>query len=686
MEKKFQEAFELHKNGSLQEAKKIYEAILEETPNDFNCLHHLGLIAKNNKEYLSAFELISQAITINPNSAAAHFNLGNVLKSLNKINDAIASYDKAINIKPDHELYFLRGIAFHELKKLDEALTSYDESIKLKPDAFATYSNRGSVLVELKKIKDGIADFDKAIQINSNFIIARYNRGLALRLLGKNEESIKAFKAIIQIEPNHLKSLYELALIYKVLNEFNLTLTYCAQILKIDPNHNQTIILSIKTRKIVCDWTCYKKDISYALKKVNDDDDESVGPFSSLSFFNDPAIQKKIIEAYSSKYYPPNNFFNKILPYKKHKKIRIAYFSPDFYNHPVSNLIVELIEKHDKSKFEIYGFSLVDWPDNEVNIRLKKSFTKFLNVEDMLTKDIVRLAREMEIDITIDLAGYSGVKVTTDIFAMRTAPIQINFLGFPGTSGADYFDYIIADPVTIPKNYQKHYSEKIFYLDICFPIDTKKVSVKNTFNRQYFNLPINCFIFCCINNNHKFNPFIFNSWMKILSKVDDSILFLRADNDLAKDNLRKEAITKNIDPNRLIFAKKLDYPMYIEMLNLMDLSLDTYPFNGMSSSCDVLWSGLPILTLMGDAYSSRGCSSLLSSVKLNSLITHSINDYEKLAIDFAKNPKKLKKLRGKIINKSSLDLFNINKFTKNIEDGYQKIYARCQANLPPAHI
>jgi len=171
-----------------------------------------------------------------------------------------------------------------------------------------------------------------------------------------------------------------------------------------------------------------------------------------------------------------------------------------------------------------------------------------------------------------------------------------------------------------------------------------------------------------------------------LSKVDDSILFLRADNDLAKDNLRKEAITKNIDPNRLIFAKKLDYPMYIEMLNLMDLSLDTYPFNGMSSSCDVLWSGLPILTLMGDAYSSRGCSSLLSSVKLNSLITHSIDEYEKLAIELATNPKKLKELRGKIINKSSLDIYNINKFTKKIEDGYKKIYDRCQLNLPPTHI
>jgi len=685
MVKKIQEAFELHKNGRLQEAKNIYEAILEKTPNDFNCLHHLGLIAKNNKEYLSAFELITQAININPNSAAAHFNLGNVLKSLNKINDAIASYDNAIKIRPDYELYFLRGIAFGELKKFDEALTSFDESIKLKPDAFEVYCNKGTILVGLKKIKEAIANFDKTIQINSAFLSARYNRAIALRLLGRNQESIKELKVIVQIEPTHLASLYELALIYRVLNEHNLTLTYCSEILKIDPNNKQAIILSIKTRKITCDWSYYEKDISYVMKNMNHDD-ESIGPFSSLSFFTDPAIQKKIIRAYSTKYFPPNNFFNKILPYKNHKKIRIAYFSPDFHNHPVGNLIVELIEKHDKSKFEIYGFFLVDWPDSKVNIRLKKAFTKILNVENMQQKDIVSLARQMEIDITIDLASHSGVKISADIFAMRTAPIQVNFLGFPGTSGADYFDYIIADRITIPKQYQKYYSEKILYHDICFPIDTKKVSVKNTFDRQYFNLPNNRFIFCCINNNYKFNPFIFNSWMKILGKVDDSMLYLRADNQLAKENLRKAAAAKNINPNRLIFAKKLDYPMYIEILNLMDLALDTYPFNGMSSSCDLLWSGLPILTLMGDSYSSRGCSSLLNSVKLNSLITHSINDYEKLAIDLAQNPNKLIKLREKIINKSSLDLFNIEKFTDKIEEGYQKIYVRFQSNLPPAHI
>ena len=683
MEKKFQDAFEHHKNGNLQEAKKIYESILEETPNDFNCLHHLGLIAKNNKEYLSASKLISQAIALNPNNAAAHYNLGNVLKELNKINEAITSYDKAINIKPDHELYFLKGMALYELKKFDGALISYNESIKLKPDAISAYCNRGQILVELSKIKDGIADYDKAIQINPNFINARYNKGLALKLLGMNRESIKEFQEIIKIKPSHLKSMYEIALAYRALKQFNLVLNYCEQILEIDPHHNQSILLSIKIRKLTCDWTCYEKDMSYALKKINNNE-ESVGPFTSFAFFNDLSILKKTSGAYAHKY-NPNNLANKILPYKNHKKIRIAYFSPDFCGHPVSDLMVECIESHDKSKFEIYGFSLVDWPDDPVNKRLKKVFTKFINVAGESTENIVTLAMEMEIDITIDLAIYTG-KNRPDIFAMRTAPIQINYLGFPGTSGADYFDYIIADQVIIPKDYQQFYSEKIFYLDRWHPIDTKKISVKNAYDRQYFNLPVNRFIFCCICKNYKFNPIIFNSWMKILSKVDGSMLYLRADSDCAKENLKKGAIAQNINPNRLIFGERLDYPMYIEILNLMDLSLDTYPFNGISSSCDSLWSGLPIVTLMGESFTSRASSSLLNSVKLNSLVTNSIDDYEKLAIDLGNNPIKLKKLREKIVNKSLLDLYNMNKFTKQIENGYQKIYNRSQSNLPPAHI
>lgn len=688
LKEKFQKAFGFHKEGRYQDAKKIYIEILNETPDDFHCLHYLGLIARKNKEYVSAFEFISKALITNPNSSEAHFNLGNVLIDLNRVNEAIKSYDLAIKIKPDYELYLIRGNALVELKELDAALESYNKSIGLEPDCFLALLNKGSVLVGLKDFDGAIASYDKAIKLKPTNLLARFKKGVALKEMGKVEEAKKTFKEIIKTQPSHFLSLYELALIYRDSTDYNLALDCCNQILKIEPTHSQAILLSIKIRKNICDWISYEKDYSYIVERINDNK-ESIGPFSSIAFIDDPALQKKSCEIHTLKNYPSNNFFKKIVKYQRHKKIRIGYFSPDFCVHPVSNLIVELIEKHDKDRFEIYAFSFVDWPDDEIKIRLKKAFTNFIDVSNESTKNVVELSRKLEIDISIDLAGYTG-RGNSEVFSMRTAPIQINYLGFASTSGADYFDYIIADSIVIPDNYQKHYNEKILYLDVIYPNDSKKIQVKQSFNRQYFNLPDSSFIFCCVNNNYKFNPIIFNSWMKILNNVDDSVLFLRADNELARDNIRNEAIARNIDPNRLIFSEKfhqkLNYSEYLERLNLMNLFLDTYPFNGHSTSCDALWAGLPILTLIGKTYGSRVSASLLSSVKLDSLVTHSIDDYENLAIELGNNPHKLLDIRKKIIKKTSLDLFNTDKFTKNLENGYQKIYDRHYKDLLPDHI
>jgi protein O-GlcNAc transferase len=680
----FQKAFEFHKNGNFNEAQKIYEDILKKTPNDFNCLHLLGLIAKNNKKYEKAAELISRAIKINPNSSEAHYNLGNVLKELSKINDAVNSYNQAIKIKPDYELYFVRGDVLFQLKHLDEALESYNKALNLKPDSFESYNNKGLIYVELNNFKEAIDNYDKAIEINKNFTTARYNRGLALISNGKEQEAIDNFLEIIKTEPDHILSLFELATIYRNLKIYNLALDYCEQILKTEPDYIKAIYLSIKIRQNICNWDHFDQDILFAEEMINDGN-ASIGPYAALIFFNDPLLQKKVATNHAKEYYPPNNFFKKIEKYKKHEKIRIAYFSPDFYIHPVSNLLVELIENHDLNKFEIYGFSLIDWPDNDIKNRLKKAFTKFINLDKTNSKDIVKLSREMEIDIVIDLAVYTGQN-KSDIFAMRAAPIQINYLGFPGTSGADYFDYIIADPVVIPKDSQKYYNEKILYLDVAYPNDSKKASVKNAFTRQDFNLPDNSFIFCCINNNYKFTPFIFDTWMRILSKVENSVLFLSANDSITQDNLKKEALARNINPARLIYGEKLDYSQYLERLNLMDLFLDTYPFNGHSTACDVLWAGLPMITLSGDNYASRGCASLLNATKLNSLVTCSIDEYENTAINFAKNPKKLRKIKEELLDKSLFDLFDIKKFTLNLESGFQKIYDRYQNDLPPINI
>ena len=684
LKEQFQKAVNFHKKGNLKQAQNLYETILESNPNDFNCLHLIGLIAKANKDFEKSVYFISKAIKINPDSSEAHFNLGNVLKELLRYEEAINSYNQAIKIKPDHELYFVRGVLFFEIKLLEEALESFNNALKFKPNSSETFNNIGLINVELKNFNQAIVNYDKAIKINRNFLIAKHNRGLAL-LLNKNEsEALNNFKEIIQIDPDYVSSLYELAKIYRNKKQYDLAIDLCKRVIKIDPNHLDAIYLGIKIRQNICDWDYFDQDILFAEKMTNQDD-ASIGPFASKIFYSDPLLQKKIAIKHASKNYPYKNTFGKIKKYQKHEKIRIAYFSPDFYVHPVSNLLVEIIELHDKSKFDIYGFSLIDWPDDKIKNRIKKAFTKFINLEELNSKDIVKLSRDMEIDIVIDLAVYTGQN-KSDIFSMRAAPIQINYLGFPGTSGADYFDYIIADSVLIPKEAEKFYTEKVLYLDLAYPTDSKKTSIKNTFSRKDFSLPKDCFIFCCINNNYKFTPLIFDIWMRVLKEVNQSVLFFNANDEVTQNNLKKEALNRNVDPARLIFGEKLDYSHFLERLNLMDLFLDTYPFNGHSTACDVLWAGLPIVTICGEHYASRGCSSLLNAVKLNSLITHNLKDYENLAITLAQNPDKLKKIKKSLVDKKSLNLFNTKKFTKNIEKGYQEVYDLYQQDLPPRNI
>ncbi|MDC0182590.1 tetratricopeptide repeat protein [Nitrosomonadales bacterium] len=680
----FQKAVNFHKKGNLKEAQNIYETILESNPNDFNCLHLLGLIAKANKDFERSVNFISKAIKINPNSSEAHFNLGNVLRELLRYEEAIDSYNQAIKIKPDYELYFVRGILFFEIKLLEKALESFDNALKLKPNSSETLNNIGLVNAELKNFKKAILNYDKAIKINQNFLIAKHNRGLAL-LLNKNEtEALNNFKEIIKIDPDYIPSLFELAKIYRNKKYYDFSLDYCERVIKLDPNHLEAVYLGIKIRQNICNWEYFEQDILFAEKMTNQDD-ASIGPYASLIFYNNPLLQKKIAIKHASKNCTFKSTFEKIKKYQKHKKIRIAYFSPDFYVHPVSNLLVEIIESHDKSRFDIYGFSLIDWPDDKIKNRLKNAFTKFINLENLNSKDIVKLSRDMEIDIVIDLAVHTGQN-KSDIFFMRAAPIQINYLGFPGTSGADCYDYIIADSVLIPKQAHKFYTEKVLYLDLAYPTDSKKTSIKNTFTRKDFNLPTNCFIFCCINNNYKFTPLIFDTWMRVLKKVNQSVLFLNANDEVTQNNLKKEALNRNINPTRLIFGEKLNYSHFLERLNLMDLFLDTYPFNGHSTACDVLWAGLPIVTLSGEHYASRGGASLLNAVKLNSLITHNIKDYENLAVTLANNPEKLKKMKKSLVDKKTLDLFNTKKFTQDIENGYQEIYERYQDDLPPKTI
>jgi predicted O-linked N-acetylglucosamine transferase (SPINDLY family) len=367
--------------------------------------------------------------------------------------------------------------------------------------------------------------------------------------------------------------------------------------------------------------------------------------------------------------------------------IRIGYFSADFRNHPVSLLTTELFETHDRTKFETFAFSTGPDTKDAVRSRLKGAFNEFIDARNHSDRSVAEHARRLEIDIAIDLGGHTQDS-RTGIFAMRAAPLQVNFLGYPGTMGAAYMDYLVADHMIIPESHRRHYSEKIAYLPSYQPNDSRRAISAKELKRQDFGLPQTGFVFCCFNNHYKITPGVFDVWMRILKRVDGSVMWLSGGHGSAADNLRNEASLRGIAADRLIFAEPM--PMLEEHLarhRLADLFLDTLPFNAHTTASDALWAGLPVLTCTAEAFASRVAASLLTAIDLPELITSTQAGYEALAITLAANPERLAQIRKKLeANRLTMPLFDARQFTKNIEDAYAQMYERHQADLPPGHI
>ena len=423
----------------------------------------------------------------------------------------------------------------------------------------------------------------------------------------------------------------------------------------------------------MCHWDDVDDKLNSLLNKINNHEKVS-DVFQLLSLIDNPAIHKKAAEIYVNDNYILNNSLGQIKQYPQHKKIRLGYFSPDFREHAVSYLTAELFEIHDQSQFELYAFSFS--PNNqgdEMQQRIQKAFNYFIDVSTMSDQEVALLARQHEIDIAIDLAGHThGSRI--NIFAYRAAPIQVSYIGYLGTMGASYMDYLIADKIIIPDELKQFYSEKIIYLQTYQCNDTKKQISSKHFTKEELGLPQEGFIFCSFNYSYKFNTSIFNSWMHILSAVKNSVLWLFADNTFVETNLKKEAIARGVDANRLIFAKKLPREEYLARFKMADLFLDTHPYNAGTTASDALWVGLPLITFLGKSFASRMCGSILKSANLSELVAKSQKDYEKLAIQLANNHEKLELIKQKMRNIKKTPLFDIRTFTENIEAEYFKIY------------
>ena len=655
MHSKFAQAINFFDNGNLNESKKLCLKILKEEPKNFDILHLLGIISFKLEDYKNSADLIAKAVTINPKDAEAYNNQALVLKKINKLEDAIESLNQAIKIKPDFiQAYNRRGHLLVELNQLDDALENFNKAIEINPNFAEAYNNRGNILNKLNRHTESIESYDKAISINPNFAEAYNNRGGVQKDLKLYEAAHESYEKAIKIKPN-LDFLLG-SLIY--------------------------------TKLHLCNWKSFDEN----LKKIEENiikGNKSLTPFSSLLLLNSPSLQKKAAEIYFKAKYISKDALKSFDERPENNKIRVGYYSADFRKHVMSDLLIHLFKCHDKSKFELIGFSFTPGKPDLIHNEIKENFDQFVDVSLKNDKEIAQISKDMNIDIAVDLMGFTTHN-RMGIFKESCAPIKINFLGYPGTLGSNHHDYIIADKTLIPKKNQKDYSEKIVYLPDSYKLDHSARKVSNKiFTKQEMGLPKKSFVFCCFNNNFKITPNVFNTWMNTLKSVNNSVLWLmiKKNNPTVKNHLKKEALKKGIESDRLIFANRMPLSDHLARLKLADLFIDTMPYNAHTTASDALWVGLPVLTLCGETFASRVAASMLNAVGLSELITLTDKKFEDLAIELGNNPKKLQQIKNKLNNnKISKPLFNSKLFTKNIEKAYSIIYEEHLKKLPIKNI
>ena len=705
MNSKIKEALNLFQKGQLNESREICLEILKLEPNSFDTFYLISMIAFRQKEYSKSEESIKKAINLRSNNAEIYNLYAIVLLHLKKFNLAIENWNIAIKLRPEYlEAYNNRGNLLLELGKSTEALKSFKKAIELKPDFAEAYNNQGNALLKLKRIDSALKSYEKSISLMPNYYQAYHNCGRAFYERNKKNEilknyekskkfnsdldsAIKNYKKAIELKPDFAEAYFDLGSIFSEVNKNDAAVEYYQKAIDLKKEFGAKLGILIHTKLKLCDWSTINKDLKDIEDKILSFEKLS-SPFFLLSIKDSLKLQKINAEKwFKNEFRSTNNNLEKISKKQNNKKIKIGYYSADFREHAMGHLLANLFELHDRSKFELYGFYFGPDVNDDVFKRIEKTFDKFVNVNLKTETEIAQISKDFEIDIAVDLMGYTRDN-RFKIFIEKCAPIQVNYLGYPGTLGANCIDYIIADKVLIPEESQEYYSEKIVYLPNSYQAnDSKKKVSKKIFTREEIGLPKNNFVFCSFNQRYKILPKTFDSWMQILKRVDNSVIWLLESNEKSSENLKKEAGNRGIDPKRIIFSKALPLDEHLARHKAADLFIDTFPYNAHTTCSDSLRVGLPVLTLQGETFASRVSSSLLNAVGLKELITYSSKEYEDLAVEFATDASKLKNIKNKLeINKNKLPLFNTKLFTSHIEQAYFEMYKRYNKNEKPENI
>ena len=613
---------------------------------------------------------------VNPN-----YDLHNIyaviLFQLKRYDDAISQWQKAIKLKPDYHFgYNNLGNAFLLKNDLNQALLNYEEAIKINPNYFEAIYNKANIFLKLKDFSKALKYYDKVLSLKNDYLSAHQGKAIVYKKIEKFDEAINQWEKVISLNPDNENAyvqkgdiLFDKNMLKDALNDYE-------KAYSINPNKPFLLGSIIHTKTRMCEWEGLDKIITEFKSKIEKNTKVSP-PYTALTIFDDPSIHLKISKIWSDEHKKiDDNKIKKIE--KKNKKIKVGYFSADFRTHAMGHLMVKMLELHNREDFEIYGFYFGPKikESDFLAKRIKNSFDKFFDITLKDDLEVANLSKELDLDIAIDFMCFTGNHNRFGIFTQRCAPIQINFLGYPGTSGSKFLDYIILDDKLICEDNKKFFSESLIVLpDTYQPNEDKKEIDNKVLTKDKLGLPKSNFVFSCFNSHQKIMPNIFEVWMNILKKKNDSVLWLLKDNDISEKNLKMQAENNNVNSERLIFADHLPLDQHLSRLRLADLVLDTFPYNAHTTCSDSLRMGVPVLTLKGKSFASRVATSLLTSMSLSELVTEKLNDYEEMALKISNNPEMLDQLKDKILkNKENSNVFKPQIYTDNIEKSYKKVY------------
>lgn len=634
-----------------------------------------------------AVQSYCRALALEGNNPGFHYNLGLAHAATGAHPEALRSFDDALVLEPANaDAHKSRGVVLMSLQRHAEALQAQDRALAIAPHDAAAHFNRAIALTALRRHDDAHSAFARALELDAGNAEAHNSRGLLFSAQARHADALACFERALQLQPGHADALANRAMTLGQLDRREEQVTAFEHLLKAVPDYPYGVGFLLSARMYACDWTDRQPLIARAAQAISAGR-RAIVPFAWLALNGSAQSQLECSRIYAADKYPLQGRSVWQGERYAHDKVRIAYLSADLHNHATAYLMAELFEQHDRERFETIALSFGPDTPSEMRSRLKRAFTRFVDVRSMSDHEIAMMMREMETDIAVDLKGF-----TTDarmgIFTHRAAPVQVSWIGYPGTLGSACMDYIIADAQVISTDVEQCYDEKIVYLPGSYQCnDSQRRIAPDTPARKDQGLPQDGFVFCCFNNNYKISPEVFDVWMRLLQKVPGSVLWLLQDNELAARNLRAEAVRRGVAPERLVFAPRAPLEAHLARHRLADLFLDTLPYNAHTTASDALWAGLPLLTCKGEAFAARVAASLLHAVGLPEMVTYSLEEYEARALELATSPAQLDAIKARLSsNRSQAPLFDAKRLARHLEEAYKTMWERSQRSEAPTTI